>query len=85
MSDLPSRQWFRDHAGVMLNDTDEEGMEEWAIVAAYASGRLVDRETIDYAAEIYEWFDGQSLFAAWSDSQVKGYALALAAALADSR
>ena len=46
MSDLPSRQWFRDHAGVMLNDTDEEGMEEWAIVAAYASGRLVDRETM---------------------------------------
>ncbi len=46
MSDLPSRQWFRDHAGVMLNDTDDEGMEEWAIVAAYASGRLVDREAM---------------------------------------
>ena len=44
MNDLPSRQWFRDHAGVMLNDTDEEGMEEWAVVAAYVSGRLVDRE-----------------------------------------
>ncbi len=53
---LPSPQWFRDHAGVMLNDTDEEGMEEWAIVAAWASGRLVDREAIDYEAA-YDRFD----------------------------
>ncbi len=62
--DLLSRQWFRDHAGVMLNDTDEEGMEEWAIVAAYTSKELKTeaewREAIDYeaAAEALEvWAD----------------------------
>ena len=51
---LPGRQWFRNHAGVMLNDTDEDGMEEWAIVAAYVSGRLVDREAIDNEAAVIE-------------------------------
>ncbi len=53
---------------------------EWML----RSGRLVDREAIDLEAAIYEWFDGQSLFAAWSDTQVRGYAIALADALKDT-
>ncbi len=36
--DLPSRQWFRDHAGVML--TYEDDAEEWEIVAAYVRDEL---------------------------------------------
>ncbi len=51
---LPSRQWFRDHAGVMLDTTLEDGEEEWVIVGAYASGDLKTeaewREVIDYEA-----------------------------------
>ena len=62
MSDLPSRQWFRDHAGVMLTDTEGE---EWAIVAAYASGRLVDREHIDYEP-------GTARLQAWISSEFRG-------------
>jgi hypothetical protein len=39
--------------------------------------------TINYEVVIYEWFDGQSLFADWSDPQVRGYAIALAQAIRD--
>ena len=38
MSDLPNRQWFRDHAGVML--TYEDDAEEWEVVAAYVRKEL---------------------------------------------
>lgn len=69
-----------------VSDAMEDGNwagAAFAVAAAYVEGRLVDREAVDYEAAIYEWFDGQSLFAKWSDTQVRGYAIALAAAIRD--
>ena len=49
---LPSRQWFRDHAGVMLND-DDDG-EEWEIVVAYVANEL--KTEAEWREAIDEWF-----------------------------
>ena len=55
MNDLPSRKT----AQAWLDQSDLRGhpnsLDEWSIVAAYASDRLVDREAIDYAAILLEY------------------------------
>ena len=67
MSELPSRQWFRDHAGVMLSD-DEDG-EEWEIVAAYVRKELKTetewREGIDPPIEIDKRLVTQAFIEGW--------------------
>lgn len=49
MNDLPSREHINNLIGG-LGAGGDELVGVWAIAAAYGSGRLVDREAIDYEA-----------------------------------
>lgn len=61
MSDLPSRERVRYRAKIWQGMWQGEDLNwpEITVALAYADGRLIDREAIDYEAAVEEWQNGR--------------------------
>ena len=68
MSDLPSRDFFNGN-DITMSGNQRLIEEAVSVLDAYAAGRLVDREAIDYEAAAIAWLGPKSAYEADPDAQ----------------